>query len=99
MKITLSTAMRARDVSRPRAEQLARAAEREYDIVVIDSPPVLPVTDVQSVAGYADAILLLARSGVTTRVSLQRSYNMLLPHAKPHWPSSSIWSRFRTRFS
>ncbi|HEY1819448.1 MAG TPA: hypothetical protein VGG83_05935 [Trebonia sp.] len=28
-KITLSTAMRARDVSRPRAEHLAEAAERE----------------------------------------------------------------------
>ncbi|PEN18664.1 hypothetical protein CRM93_14845 [Acetobacter fabarum] len=28
-KITLSTAMRARDVSRPRDEQLAEAAERE----------------------------------------------------------------------
>lgn len=28
-KITLSTAMRARDVSRPREEQLAEAAERE----------------------------------------------------------------------
>jgi len=29
MKITLSAAMRARDVSRPRPEQLAEAAERE----------------------------------------------------------------------
>jgi hypothetical protein len=28
-KITLSTAMRARDVSRPRAEQLADATDRE----------------------------------------------------------------------
>lgn len=29
MKVTLSAAMRARDVSRPRAEQLAEAAARE----------------------------------------------------------------------
>jgi hypothetical protein len=33
MKITLSAAMRARDVSRPRPEQLAEAAEREEPTV------------------------------------------------------------------
>jgi hypothetical protein len=32
MKITLSTAMRARDVSRPHAEHLAEAAEREETV-------------------------------------------------------------------
>ncbi len=31
-KITLSTAMRARDVSRPHAEHLAEAAEREDSV-------------------------------------------------------------------
>jgi len=41
MKITLSAAMRARDVSRPRPEQLAEAAEREEPTVAGDSaaPP------------------------------------------------------------
>jgi hypothetical protein len=33
MKITLSGAMRARDVSRPRPEHLAEAAERENTVV------------------------------------------------------------------
>lgn len=33
MKITLSAAMRARDVSRPRPEQLAEAAEREQPML------------------------------------------------------------------
>jgi hypothetical protein len=32
MKITLSAAMRARDVSRPRPEQLAEAADREQPV-------------------------------------------------------------------
>jgi len=41
MKITLSAAMRARDVSRPRPEQLAEAAEREEPAVAEGSasPP------------------------------------------------------------
>jgi capsular exopolysaccharide synthesis family protein len=71
-------------LSSDRFGQLIDEWKREYDVVVIDSPPVLPVSDVQSAAGYADAILLLARSGLTTRSSLQRAYSMLLPHAKPH---------------
>jgi len=41
MKITLSAAMRARDVSRPRPEQLAEAAEREEPTIAEGSaaPP------------------------------------------------------------
>ena len=41
MKITLSAAMRARDVSRPRPEQLTEAAEREEPVVAEGSaaPP------------------------------------------------------------
>ncbi|MDX6416385.1 MAG: hypothetical protein QOG28_1005, partial [Trebonia sp.] len=54
MKITLSTAMRARDVSRPRAEQLARAAEREDAVTrQAETPPPKPgpPTDQTSKAG------------------------------------------------
>jgi hypothetical protein len=38
MKITLSAAMRARDVSRPRPEQLAEAAAREEPRAAIEEP-------------------------------------------------------------
>ncbi|HEY6496795.1 MAG TPA: hypothetical protein VIZ43_26255 [Trebonia sp.] len=39
-KITLSTAMRARDVSRPHAEHLAEAADREEAATHRPAPPV-----------------------------------------------------------
>jgi hypothetical protein len=38
MKITLSAAMRARDVSRPRPEQLAEAAAREEPRAASEEP-------------------------------------------------------------
>jgi len=43
-KITLSTAMRARDVSRPHAEHLAEAAEREQAAATREAqePPAKP---------------------------------------------------------
>jgi capsular exopolysaccharide synthesis family protein len=55
---------------------------REFDFVVIDSPPVLPVTDTQILVAQADATVLIARAGITTRLGLRRSYKLLLQHVK-----------------
>lgn len=60
--------------------ELVAAWREEYGILILDSPPLLPVADAQLAGKYADATLLVARSGVTTRTSLQRAYNILLPH-------------------
>lgn len=54
----------------------------EYQFVVVDSPPVLPVTDVQILEAFADSTIFVVRGGLTTRVALQRAYHILLPHAK-----------------
>jgi succinoglycan biosynthesis transport protein ExoP len=55
---------------------------RAYDFIVIDSPPILPVTDVQILASHVDATILIARAGFTTRPGLSRAYKLLFPHAK-----------------
>ena len=39
----------------------------EFDFIVVDSPPVLPVTDAQLLEEMADATVLLARVGFTTQ--------------------------------
>lgn len=41
--------------------------EREYEAVVIDSTPVIPISDARIIARYADATLLVARSGQASR--------------------------------
>jgi capsular exopolysaccharide synthesis family protein len=43
------------------------------DIVVIDTPPLLPVADASAVAGLADGVLLCARWGSVDADQLQRS--------------------------
>jgi polysaccharide biosynthesis transport protein len=53
-----------------------------YDFVVLDCPPVLPVTDTQYLESLADATFLIARAGATSKVALRRSYQLLLRHAK-----------------
>lgn len=51
---------------KPDAHDLIRAFSGEYDVVLIDSPPVLPVSDTSFLAGVADITLLVVRSGRTT---------------------------------
>ena len=67
----------------------------EYDFIVMDSPPVLPVTDAQILAESADAIVLLARVGYTTRPALERAYKLLFMHRKdPARPAIGVMLNF-----
>jgi polysaccharide biosynthesis transport protein len=66
----------------PRMHTLMEEWRSEYDFIVVDSPPVLPVTDAQLLEEMADATVLLARVGFTTRAALSRAYNLLLMHRR-----------------
>lgn len=57
--------------------KLLREIARQYDLVVIDSPPVLPVPDVPLVLPHVDAVLLVARNGVSRRAALREALEML----------------------
>lgn len=59
------------------ARQILDAMAEVGDYVVVDSPPLLPVADAVTLAGYADATILLVAAKATTRRSLHRSLEML----------------------
>ncbi len=46
---------------------LLKVAAKAYDVVLIDTPPMLHITDARIVAGGVDAAILVFRAGVTTR--------------------------------
>jgi Mrp family chromosome partitioning ATPase len=48
-----------------------------YDYVLMDSPPVLAVTDAHILGRLADTTLLIARHGCSTQKSLERAYQTL----------------------
>lgn len=50
-----------------RARDCVDELAEHYDYVIIDTPPVLPVTDAAVVAQLVDGVLLVARAGVTHR--------------------------------
>ena len=50
----------------------------EYDHIIIDTPPCLSVTDAVLLSPEADRVILVARSGQTTRPALRRACDLLL---------------------
>jgi polysaccharide biosynthesis transport protein len=50
----------------------------QYDHIVIDTPPTLSVTDAVVLSPRADAIVLVIRSGQTTKQALRRSRDLLM---------------------
>jgi tyrosine-protein kinase Etk/Wzc len=55
---------------------LARARE-EYDLVIVDTPPVNIITDAAILAATADGVVLLARAGVTEAPALTYAVEQL----------------------
>lgn len=60
-----------------RMKELLSTWREEFDFVVIDSPPLLTVTDAVMLSRSADAVLLVVRSEQTTKQSLLRARDLL----------------------
>ncbi len=59
------------------AQDLFEQLREHYDLVLIDSPPVLPVTDAAILSRYADATLMLVAAGRTRPADLRRATEKL----------------------
>ena len=53
--------------------ELLDALRARFDIVIVDAPPLLPVTDAALLAAQADGALLVVRHGKTTRDEVHQS--------------------------
>jgi Mrp family chromosome partitioning ATPase len=63
-------------VQNPRLGIFLKAMD-EFDWIVIDSPPLATFADALTLANQADAVVLVARSGLTGRQDLQRAVDTL----------------------
>ena len=59
-------------------QDLIREWRKEYDHILIDSPPVLSVTDAVLLAVQADMVTLVVRSGQTTMGAVRNARDLLL---------------------
>lgn len=55
----------------PAFRETLATLRRRFDVIIIDSPPVLPVVDPVVIAGVADAVIMVARCRTTTREQLR----------------------------
>ncbi len=53
-----------------------------FDYIVLDSPPLLAVTDAEILSHQADMTLLIARPGMTSWRALRRAYDLVVPQEK-----------------
>lgn len=58
-------------------ENLLAELRSDFDVVVLDTPPLLPVTDASILAAQADGALVVVRHGHTTREQLRLSIDRL----------------------
>jgi len=47
--------------------------KKQYEYIVIDAPPILPLADMHMLAGLADTLVLVARAGLTPRGIVEKA--------------------------
>jgi capsular exopolysaccharide synthesis family protein len=63
----------------PRLEQLLREARQQYDYIVIDTPPLLPVFDSALISRLVDGMLVVVAANQTPRKLLGEALNLVDP--------------------
>jgi Mrp family chromosome partitioning ATPase len=58
----------------PLLRELLAKVKQQYDMVLIDTPPMLQMTDARLVGRLADAVVLVARARKTTRDAILAAY-------------------------
>lgn len=61
----------------PRVGELVEDLRRRYDFVLLDSPPVLPVADAAMLGRHADGVIVVCRSGRTSRDAVHAAITFL----------------------
>ena len=93
-------------LSRPVFGALVKEWEEEYDAVLIDGPPVLPVPDSAIMAGAIGRVLLVYQGGTTQRDSMHRTVSsiqktgakvlgLVMNDLRASWSSSPDYFHYR----
>lgn len=70
-------------LSSNRAAQILAALQKEASVVLVDCPPVLPVTDAAVLSSRVDATILVATVGTSGRKEMMRSVELLRQVSAP----------------
>lgn len=69
-------------LSSQRMKDFLKAARERYDMVIVDVPPMLVVTDTQVISRDLDAVILVVKQGQTQKLGAKRAVELLkMAHA------------------
>lgn len=69
-------------LSSQRMKDFLKAARERYDMVIVDVPPMLEVTDTQVISHDLDAVVLVIKQGQTQKLGAKRAVELLkMAHA------------------
>jgi capsular exopolysaccharide synthesis family protein len=86
----------------PRVNELLSLLQKEFDCVLLDTPPVLPFPDARLWGKYADGVVLVVRAGITTKDGARSACDRFLEDGVPvlgtilnDWTPSGGSSRYK----
>jgi succinoglycan biosynthesis transport protein ExoP len=65
---------------------------QRFDYIILDAPPILPLADMNVLAGMADMLVLVIRAGVTEREIVQKALNSLKPTIQAGVLLTGVWT-------
>ena len=63
----------------PQLNSILNGLKPQFDFIILDAPPILPLADMNLLASMADMILLVIRAGVTSHELVQKGIKTLKP--------------------
>jgi Mrp family chromosome partitioning ATPase len=63
-----------------------------FEYIILDAPPILPLADMNLLAGMADLLALVVRAEATSRAVVQQALNTLRPASQAAIILNGLWS-------
>lgn len=63
-----------------------------FEYIILDAPPILPLADMNVLAGMADFLALVVRAGATSRDVVQKAFNSLRPTIQSGIILTNLWT-------
>ena len=71
-------------LSSERMQHFIRAARQRFDVIIVDTPPVLAVSDALVASEWSDGLIVVVRAGITPKAHARRMLAQLGQHDGGH---------------